>query len=32
MNREMQEKLLDLKARQLAGEHMLCPRCGQSTL
>ena len=32
MNREMQEKLLDLKARQLAGEHLLCPRCGESTL
>jgi predicted RNA-binding Zn-ribbon protein involved in translation (DUF1610 family) len=32
MNREMQEKLLDLKARQGAGEHMPCPRCGQSTM
>jgi len=32
MNREMQERLLYLKARQLAGEQMLCPRCGESTL
>ena len=32
MNMEMQERLLDLKARQLAGEQMLCPRCGKSNL
>ena len=26
------EKLLDLKARQQAGEHMPCPRCGKDTM
>jgi predicted RNA-binding Zn-ribbon protein involved in translation (DUF1610 family) len=28
----IQETLADLKARQLAGEHMLCPRCGQDAM
>ena len=26
------EQLLDLKARQQAGEHMPCPRCGKDTM
>ena len=26
------ERVLDLKARQQAGEHMLCPRCGMDTM
>ena len=26
------ERVLDLKARQQAGEHMLCPRCGKDTM
>ena len=32
MNDAIQNMLLDLKARQLAGEHMLCPRCGRDTM
>ena len=28
MNERMQRILADLKARQEAGEHMACPRCG----
>ena len=32
MNEAMQQTLLDLKARQDAGEHMLCPRCGMDTM
>ena len=41
MNRAMPERpvpvqydqlLLDLKARQQAGEHMPCPRCGKDTM
>lgn len=30
--RTMKERLLDLKARQAAGEYTLCPRCGQDTM
>ena len=26
------QQLADLKARQLAGEHMPCPRCGKDTM
>ena len=32
MSKNIQEALLDLKARQEAGEHMNCPRCGRDTL
>mgnify|MGYP004541007993 CR=1 FL=1 len=32
MTERMERRLLDLKARQNAGEHMLCPRCGADTL
>ena len=29
MSKSIQEALLDLKARQEAGEQMPCPRCGR---
>lgn len=32
MHREMKDLLADLKARQLAGEHMPCPRCGYDNM
>ena len=32
MNEEIQKRLADLKARQGAGEHMPCPRCGRDTM
>ena len=32
MNERMQRILVDLKARQAAGEHMPCPRCGCDTM
>jgi len=32
MSKNIQEALLDLKARQEAGEKMLCPRCGRDTM
>ena len=32
MNIDLKAKLLDLKARQEAGEHMMCPRCGKDTM
>ena len=32
MTERMERRLLDLKARQQAGEHMPCPRCGADTL
>lgn len=32
MNERMQRILADLKARQEAGEHMACPRCGCDTM
>jgi hypothetical protein len=32
MNKQMQKTLLDLKARQEAGEKMNCPRCGRDTM
>lgn len=32
MNTDLKAKLLDLKARQDAGEHMPCPRCGRDTM
>jgi len=32
MNIDLKTKLLDLKARQDAGEHMMCPRCGKDTM
>ena len=32
MTERMERQLLDLKARQQAGEHMLCPRCGADTM
>lgn len=32
MNDMIQNRLLDLKARQLAGEHMVCPRCGRDAM
>ncbi len=32
MRKNIQEALLDLKARQEAGEHMSCPRCGRDTM
>lgn len=28
MNERIQKQLVDLKARQLAGEYFPCPRCG----
>ena len=32
MTERMERKLLDLKARQEAGEHMPCPRCGEDRM
>lgn len=32
MSKNIQEALLDLKARQEAGEKMPCPRCGRNTM
>ena len=32
MTEAMNQELLDLKARQCAGEHMPCPRCGMDTM
>ena len=32
MNERIQNRLADLKARQLAGEHMPCPRCGKDAM
>lgn len=32
MSKNIQEALLDLKARQEAGEHMPCPRCGRDSM
>ena len=32
MNSKLEKRLADLKARQQAGEHMPCPRCGRSTM
>ncbi len=32
MNAWLEERLLDLKARQDASEHMPCPRCGRDTM
>ena len=32
MNKRHESALADLKARQLAGEHMPCPRCGSFTM
>ena len=32
MNDMIQNRLLDLQARQLAGEHMVCPRCGRDAM
>ena len=32
MSKNIQEALLDLKARQEAGEQMPCPRCGRDTM
>ena len=32
MSTPMEMILLDLKARQQAGEHMPCPRCGKDTM
>ena len=32
MNKRHESTLADLKARQLAGEHMKCPRCGLFTM
>ena len=29
---DLQKALADLRARQEAGEHMLCPRCGRDTM
>jgi predicted RNA-binding Zn-ribbon protein involved in translation (DUF1610 family) len=29
---EIARRLLDLKARQDAGEQMICPRCGRNTI
>ena len=31
-NEKLKERLLDLKERQLSGEHMLCPRCGRDQM
>jgi len=32
MSESLEKALLDLKARQLAGEHMACPRCGKDSM
>ena len=32
MRKDIQEALLDLRARQQSGEHMRCPRCGRDTM
>ena len=32
MTERIERRLLDLKARQQAEEHMLCPRCGADTM
>jgi predicted RNA-binding Zn-ribbon protein involved in translation (DUF1610 family) len=32
MRDEMMRTLVDLRARQLAGEHMPCPRCGKDSM
>ena len=32
MNERIQKRLADLKASQLAGEHLPCPRCGRETM
>ena len=32
MSKNIQEALLDLKARQEAGEHIPCPRCGRDSM
>ena len=32
MNEAVQKALADLKARQEAGQHMSCPRCGRDTM
>ena len=32
MTEKMIARLADLRARQHAGEHMRCPRCGQDTM
>ena len=32
MTEKMNTRLDDLKARQLKGEHMKCPRCGADTM
>lgn len=32
MTEKMNKRLDDLKARQNAGEHMMCPRCGADTM
>lgn len=32
MTEKMNTRLGDLKARQLKGEHMKCPRCGADTM
>ena len=32
MTERAERRLLDLKARQEAGEHMPCPRCGRNTM
>ena len=32
MTEQMKNRLADLKARQEAGEHMPCPRCGRDTM
>ncbi len=32
MSDALKQTLLDLKARQLQGEHMDCPRCGRDSM
>ena len=32
VNEELRRQLADLKARQGAGEHLSCPRCGRNTM
>ena len=32
MNDVLKQKLVDLKARQESGEHMVCPRCGRDQM
>ena len=32
MTEKMKTRLADLRARQQAGEHLLCPRCGQDNM